>query len=164
MSRRAETIKAAAKMAGQKMRDIDGRHSYAAEAGALSAHVEILCEELEAYTGANHKTSKGVRTATLGLGDAEVLVEYEYEAEEPMVWRYADGSGHPGCPASAQVISVLINGAWIDPTFIESSTLDRWSEELCERMDQDAADARADRDEYESDRRRDEECEREFTL
>jgi hypothetical protein len=163
MSRRAETIRASAHATGEKYRDMMGGHGYAAEAGFLAAHVDTLCEELEAYIGANHKASKGVRTATLGLGDAEVLVEYEYEAEEPMVWRYADGSGHPGCPASAQVISVLINGAWIDPTFIESATLDRWAEELCERMDQESADAMADRDEYESERRRDEECEREFT-
>jgi hypothetical protein len=163
MSRRAEIIQADAKRAGDKWRDLSGGYGYAAQCGVLSAHVDMLCEELDAYIGANHKPSKGVRTATLGLGDAEVLVEYEYEAEEPMVWRYADGSGHPGCPASAMVISVLINGAWIDATHFDSATTDRWSEELCERMDQDAADAMADRDEYESDRRRDEECEREFT-
>jgi hypothetical protein len=152
MSRRAETIKASAKMAGQKMRDIDGRHSYAAEAGALSAHVEILCEELDAYIGANHKPSKGVRTATLGLGDAEVLVEYDYEPGEEPVYNLNSPMCGPGCAANAVVVSVLINGAWIDPMFIESATLDRWSEELCEReydsAREDMESAMADRRDY----------------
>lgn len=43
-----------------------------------------------------------------------------YHEAEPMVWRYADGSGHPGSPAevSYDKIFLMVNSAqeWLDIT------------------------------------------------
>jgi hypothetical protein len=150
MSRRAETIKAAAKLAGQKMRDIDGRHSYAAEAGALSAHVEILCEELDTYIGANHKAAKGVGVARLPLGDAEVLVEYDYEPGEDPVMDLNSPMCGPGCAANASILGVLINGTWCDPEdFMDPDTIERWREAIC---DSEEVAARASVEDYHASR------------
>lgn len=46
----------------------------------------------------------GVTLDDLGYGSSlEVWVEYEYTPAEPMVWRYSDGSGYPGFPATAEL-------------------------------------------------------------
>ena len=40
------------------------------------------------------------------IEEAEVTISFDYQPEEQMVMYYPDGSGHPGCPASVDNISV----------------------------------------------------------
>lgn len=40
------------------------------------------------------------------IEEAEVIVEFDYQPEEPVVMYYADGSGDPGCASSVDNIGV----------------------------------------------------------
>lgn len=42
----------------------------------------------------------------LELGNTSVTVSYDYEPEEEVVMYYKDGSGHPGCAATIDVIKI----------------------------------------------------------
>jgi hypothetical protein len=44
----------------------------------------------------------------LTINDETLSVEYDYDKGEPMVWRYKDGSGHPGSPASVATSRVVL--------------------------------------------------------
>lgn len=43
---------------------------------------------------------------TIEIDGINLMVDYDYEPEEPMVWRYPDGSGHPGSPEIIWINSV----------------------------------------------------------
>lgn len=97
-------------------------------------------------TGAGQKY-KGCSTVTLSLGDSECAVAYDYQREEPMVWRYADGSGYPGRPAVAEVVDVWINGGWLgDVELISESVRNKWEEQIIEHEDDLARDRMEDRE------------------
>jgi len=40
------------------------------------------------------------------IEEAEVIIEFDFSPEEATVMYYSDGSGHAGCPASVDNISV----------------------------------------------------------
>ena len=40
------------------------------------------------------------------IEEAEVIIAFDYQPEEPVVMYYPDGSGDPGCPASVDNIGV----------------------------------------------------------
>jgi hypothetical protein len=44
----------------------------------------------------------------LMIGNQKVLLEGEWDKGEEMVWRYKDGSGHPGSPAGFCTTKVSI--------------------------------------------------------
>lgn len=125
---RAQSLLAEAEKCGEKY-GADGCPSYAAEAGHLRATVRELCAELDKFHGLPRQGT----CTWLTLFGAPVLVEYEYEPGEPMVWRYADGSGHPGSPDSAEVTGFLLNGNWCDPTDLPTEVVAGWVEEICNR-------------------------------
>ncbi|MCI4437366.1 MAG: hypothetical protein JHC33_11225 [Ignisphaera sp.] len=47
------------------------------------------------------------------IDDVYLDVHGYYSPEEPMVMYYPDGSGHPGCSAEFEIISVSLNGTRI---------------------------------------------------
>lgn len=47
-------------------------------------------------------------TRTLNYKGADLIVEYDYDAGSPMVMYYKDGTGHPGDPASIDIINITI--------------------------------------------------------
>jgi hypothetical protein len=111
----------------------------AGQLGHLQGCVQILCEELDAF----HGTNKGKGTyARMPLGDAEVLVDYDYEAGEDAVMDLNSPMCGPGCAANASINAVLINGVWCDPEdFMDPDTIERWREAICDRMENEARDA-----------------------
>ena len=49
-------------------------------------------------------------TITIDEVDTEVLVGFDYQPEEPTVYYYKDGTGHPGCDAEVELTSVHSHG------------------------------------------------------
>ncbi len=43
---------------------------------------------------------------TTEIEEAEVIIRFNYQPEEPMVMYYADGSGYPGCPEAIESVEV----------------------------------------------------------
>ena len=68
--------------------------------------------------GGNYSFSDNL-DADYDQAEPEVTVFYDYEAEEPMVWRTADGDGYPGSPAQVAVVSVHLNGHDLMPRLPE---------------------------------------------
>jgi len=103
------------------------------ELGLLSTALENAQHDLGTYTGKNAKPQAGCNFHSATLGDADVVVEYEYEPGEDAVWDLNSPMCGPGVSPSAVVIQVLINGAWIDPDgIVDRSVIERWEEEILE--------------------------------
>jgi hypothetical protein len=115
--------------------------------GHLQASIRELCAK---YTGEGQRPQTGCNFYTATVGDASVLVEYEYEPGEASQTSGPPERCYEGTPASVSIIQALVNGAWCDPTDVfPESVLERWAEEIAEREDESAADAS---EEYERDR------------
>jgi hypothetical protein len=50
----------------------------------------------------------------LGCSDLEIEILYEYQQGEPMVMYYPDGSGYPGYPEHALLMSVRVKSWGLD--------------------------------------------------
>lgn len=97
-------------------------------------------------------------------GTVEVRVEYDWDAPEPMVRYYPDGSGYPGSPGGCEMTSWTVteysNGdvtvrraerpdwfAWLDGV-VERCMLadeDKYNEEICEWHGDDGWEPEPDR-------------------
>lgn len=124
----------------------DGYTSYPALCSSLEAIVRDLCAELNVLQGVGQTAASGCHHATLALGDASALVEYEVERAERQT------AHHPGRPASVSILRVFINGHWCEAEdAVPAGVIERWGSELLEAHDDDeqaaadiAAEARAD--------------------
>lgn len=124
---RAQRILAEANACGDRLGEA-GAHSYAGEAGYLQSTVQTLCDELDVFHGIGVKD-----TTKMTLGEAEVLVQYDYEPEESAVYDLNSPMCGPGCAANAVITAVLINGLWIDPGgVVPEEILDKWVERILE--------------------------------
>jgi hypothetical protein len=63
--------------------------------------------------------------------ELEVVVSYDYEPAEPMVWRDGSGDGHPGSPDSATVTEVLLGDLDI-LHLLTPEQMERIEEQCCE--------------------------------
>jgi hypothetical protein len=74
-----------------------------------------------------------IQTASLPLGDATVDVQYEFTPAEAAVF-YPNDRAHPGTPADAAIVAVLIGGQRIDdPESVFSEwQLETWSTAILE--------------------------------
>lgn len=123
---------------------VDGYTSFPALANAHESTIRALCAELATLQARNLQRMPGTQHATMVLGAANVLVEYESQDEEARTYE------HPGSPASLAVLRVFINGHWCDAEdVIPKSVIEQWECDLLEdRADaaeaaaEDAADAR----------------------
>ena len=52
------------------------------------------------------KTNKVKMEFETEIEKAQVMVEFDFQPEEPVVMYYKDGSGDPGCPASIDNVGV----------------------------------------------------------
>jgi hypothetical protein len=53
-----------------------------------------------------------LETKNMEFHGLNIVVEFDYSPEEPMVMYYPDGSGYPGCPAEVEITSVMIEGKY----------------------------------------------------
>lgn len=100
---------------------------HAQQAGALQQALRNVYAE---YTGENMKPEHGAEWHRSSFGDAEVLIEYDYEPAEEPVYNIDSPTCGPGCPASVSIICVLINGKWVDGGEFPMSRLERWGQEI----------------------------------
>ena len=65
----------------------------------------------------------------LVINNIIIDIEYDYTAEEAMVYNYGDGSGYPGYPASVDIYNVYVNGVDITD-LVSDSVLEEIEEQL----------------------------------
>ena len=58
-------------------------------------------------------------TKTVTYNTIDLEITYDFQPEEDMVMYYPDGSGYPGCAASAEIYEVKVNGTIITELFTE---------------------------------------------
>jgi hypothetical protein len=112
----------------------DGFTSFPALCVLLENQIRQLCQERDTLEGTNAKASNGCGLHKSHFGDAEVLVEYEYEP--------ADGDGWNEPHYDAQVIphAVFLNGVWCDAEDVASEkTRERWAEEIFQGFEDEKA-------------------------
>ena len=124
-----DPARAAAVAAGERAQA--GPLSYAGDKEVIRA----LRAELEALRVQGCVPQDGGAIATLTLGGASVLVEYEYlPAQQPIYDADHPGVG-PGHDAELNLLNVFINGYWCDvEDVIPDAVAERWRVELLERV------------------------------
>lgn len=106
---------------------VDGATAWHMVADAHERTIRALAARLAEFEGAGVTDTKHCGHARMTLGDATVLVEFEFEPED------GDGWNLPHTPASFTVNGVLINGAWCDPQdVVPASVIERWEVQLME--------------------------------
>lgn len=110
---------------------VDGYTSQHMVAAAHERTIRALAAELAVLKGEGMTPKAGSEHAVMTLGDAEVLVEYEYiAAEEPIYDADHPGVG-PGRDAECNVLHVLINGVWCDAQdVVPAGVLSAWEQRL----------------------------------
>ncbi len=108
---------------------------------AMATEAELRAK-LAAFTGSDSKPQPGCGRATMRWGDAECVVEYEFEPSE------GDGWELPRYEASITIVNVLVNGTWCDAqdedeSVVPALTLACWTERLWEMR---AEEMQADRE------------------
>lgn len=58
-----------------------------------------------------------MNTTEITFNEVNLTVDYFYYEEEPTIWRYPDGSGHPGSPAYVEIQNILIGDTSIINVF-----------------------------------------------
>ena len=74
--------------------------------------LQAVCSELATYTGKNAMVRPGCLIGYTMLAHAVVLLEYEYSPAS------GDGVNEPREQSSVQVLNALINGMWIDASYV----------------------------------------------
>jgi hypothetical protein len=96
-------------------------------------------EDLRTLKGENATPQRGCQFHTTILGDAEVLVEYEYEPAS------GDGWNEPHEPATVTVLQLFINGKWCDASdILDEDRIEKIEVEIVEGMAEAAEDDKID--------------------
>jgi len=69
-----------------------------------------------------------MNTGTLNFKGVELEIEYHYEAEEPEVKYYGDGSGYPGYPEVFEIQKITLAG--VDVTELLESDFEQIEEDF----------------------------------
>ena len=97
-------------------------------AGAHETTIRVLVDELNVLRGVGQSAPAGCYHATLPLGAASVLVEFEHEPEE------GDGWNEPHHNETVAVLRVFLNGVWCDAQdCIPEAVIERWEASLLAR-------------------------------
>lgn len=123
--------------------DADYRAAYTA------ACASQIANRLDHINGIGHKAQDGCALVTLSLGDAEVLVEYEYTEGEDSQTSGPPELCHEGSPEEITLIGVLCNGQWIDADRFSDAQIARWMQDITDREQAVRDDQQADRAERE---------------
>jgi len=87
--------------------------------------------ELQRMQGKGLVPQEGCLIAEMPLGDASVIVEYEYTPGRPGMRTLRNGDpGYPDEPAQVNIIQVLVNGAMVDADKFADSVLDQWIQDI----------------------------------
>ena len=86
------------------------------------------------------------------LGDAEVIVEYEYDAGSPGRLSGPPEDCYEADPEEVSILGVFINGSWTDTDDLSPKLLERWEQEIIDHMEslrcEDMVDFRASEKEW----------------
>lgn len=116
--------------------------------GALHGHLRGLMGELATFKGTSAKPQMGCGLTTVQLGDADVLVEFEYEPGERAVYDVDSPACGPGCDPSLTIIQMLVNGVWIDPEdAVSEQQIERWQQQILDGETQSLRDMKDAADE-----------------
>jgi hypothetical protein len=100
---------------------------------AALAHYEgqAAIAELRRLQGKGLIPQRGCLIAEMPLGDATVIVEYEYTPGRPGMRTLRNGDpGYPDEPAEVVIVQVLVNGAMVDADKFADSVLDQWIDDI----------------------------------
>ena len=91
-----------------------------------------------------HKPQEGCAFATVSMGEASVIVEYEYEPGEAAKLYGPPEDCYEGSPETLTLLQALINGVWCDPAdFASDALLEMWEADILLHI-QAVAEAAAD--------------------
>lgn len=112
---------------------------------ALEADIAGLKRELDTLAGRNATPQNDCFHVACFLGDADVLVEFEYEPAS------GDGWNQPREEESVTLLCALVNGVWVDAHQFAESVQEAWQQraidwqtEQAKRAADDAAEARSE--------------------
>jgi hypothetical protein len=100
---------------------------------AALAHyqAQAAIAELQRLQGKGLIPQPGCLIAEMPLGDATVIVEYEYTPGRPGMRTLRNGDpGYPDEPAEVVIVQVLVNGAMVDADKFADSVLDQWIQDI----------------------------------
>lgn len=110
--------------------DKDGSAPYIRKLEALCTQLASELATMQANDATPHR---GSFHYTASLGDATVLLEYDYHPGEEPVYDVESPVCGPGHGPEVEIFGVYINGQWTDPRdCILPATLDRWETEIIE--------------------------------
>ncbi len=113
---------------------VDGYTAQHMVAAAHETTIRALVTRINEFEGVSSTPQPGCEFAVMSLGEADVLVEYEYTAECAPIYDADHPGVGPGHDASVSIIGALINGVWCDAQdVIPAGTLQRWEEKLVEQ-------------------------------
>jgi hypothetical protein len=100
--------------------------------GAVAHYqAQAAIAELQRLQGKGLIPQPGCLIAEMPLGDASVIVEYEYTPGRPGMRTLRNGDpGYPDEPAQVNIIQVLVNGAMVDADKFADSVLDQWIDDI----------------------------------
>jgi len=97
----------------------------------MSDQLQTAMAELQRLQGKGLLPQPGCRFAEMPLGDATVIVEYEYTPGRPGMRTLRNGDpGYPDEPAEVVIVQVLVNGAMVDADKFADSVLDQWIDDI----------------------------------
>lgn len=68
-----------------------------------------------------------MNTTEITFYEINLTVDYDYSPEEPTVWRYSNGDGHPGSPAYVDILDIRVQ---------DTSILVLCSDDLIEKLEE----------------------------
>jgi hypothetical protein len=68
-----------------------------------------------------------MNTIEITFNKVNLIVDYDYSPEEPTVWRYSNGDGHPGSPAYVDILDIHVQ---------DTSILEVFSDDLLEKLEE----------------------------
>jgi hypothetical protein len=110
---------------------------------AALAHyqAQAALAELQRLQGVGLKPQPGCKLVEMALGDATVLVEYEYSPGRPGRYSGPPERCYPDEPAELCVLNVLINGCMVDAQeCVAPDVLERWEQQIADSEIEAAAD------------------------
>lgn len=118
---------------------VDGYTAHYMVAAAHERTIRELAAELALLKGEGQTPQRGSTHAVMSLGEAEVLVEYEFIAASPAIYDADHPGVGPGHDAECNVLNVFINGFWCDAQdVVPAGVLRAWEEKLIDPQAPDA--------------------------
>ena len=116
--------------------------SFADDKAAALAHYQRLAFEAQS-------PQEGSALITLNMGDAEVLIEYEYTPGEESFISGPPENCYEGSPEELAILGVFVNAVWCDPNdFASAKQIELWEQSIlshiAEQIEEQRADAQID--------------------